>query len=220
MRRDSVKITAFCWSVAAPCACWASAAAAKPRRRAVSRTSPFEFLTIDLASAWNSRSSRHLAPQLGELLGRERARSGLALRRRPRSSHSSASSSSSSQSSGSSSGRRIDGRRGCGRGFEPLDQAVERAGDGVGRRREQLAQDERHELALAGRQGVERRPLQVVRDQIVEPLLVVGRHELLHERVAVRVLDVLEHLPAERALADRLRAAPSARRSRRRCRAV
>ena len=35
------------------CAC---AAASKPRRSAVSRTSPLEFLLIDLASAWNSRS--------------------------------------------------------------------------------------------------------------------------------------------------------------------
>ena len=80
---------------------------------------------------------------------------------------------------------------------------VERAGDGVGRRRQQLAQDQRHELALAGRQRVERRPLQVVGDQVVEPLLVGGRHELLHQRMAVGVLHVLQHLPPQRALADR-----------------
>ena len=56
--------------------------------------------------------------------------------------------------------------------------------------------------ALAGRQGVERRLLQVVGNQVVEPLLLGRGHELLHQGVAVRVLDVFQHLLAQGPLAD------------------
>ena len=56
---------------------------------------------------------------------------------------------------------------------------------------------------MAGREGVKSLSLQITRDQIVEALFVVGRHELLNERVAVGVLHVREHLAAERALAER-----------------
>jgi hypothetical protein len=45
---------------------------------------------------------------------------------------------------------------------------------------------------------------QRIGDQIVQPLLLRRRHELLHESVAVGVLHVLQHLPAQGALTDGL----------------
>ena len=86
--------------------------------------------------------------------------------------------------------------------FEALNEALQRRRNGIGGRGQQLAQDQRHQLALAGRQRIERRPLQVVGHQVVEPLLLLGGHELLHQGVPIRVLDVLQHLPAQRALAE------------------
>ncbi len=161
---------------------------------------------MDLAKRMKLAELRHFLPQLGKLLGRELRPFRLRLRPSSSSSHSSSSSSSCFPILGQFFRRGIHGYRGSCRCFEPVDQTFERARDGVGGRGEQLPQDQRHELALAGREGVERRPLQVVRNQIVEPLLRFGWHELLHEGVTVGVLDVLQHLPAQRALAEGLQA--------------
>ena len=55
---------------------------------------------------------------------------------------------------------------------------------------------------MAGRQGVKRRLLQVFGNQVVEPLFFRRGDEFLHQGMAVGVLDVFQHLLAERALAD------------------
>jgi hypothetical protein len=99
-------------------------------------------------------------------------------------------------------GRRFDYLGSRLRSFKPRDQSSQRGRDRVCGRGKQLAEDQRHELALAGRQGVELVSLQVLRDQLVETLLVARRHELLHQGMPVRVLDVLQHLPPQRALTD------------------
>ena len=51
---------------------------------------------------------------------------------------------------------------------------------------------------------MERLALQVARNELAEALFVFGRHELLHQRMAVGKLDVLQHLPPRRALAEGL----------------
>ena len=56
-------------------------------------------------------------------------------------------------------------------------------------------------------------PLQVLGDEVVEPVFALFRRELLHERKPLGVGDVRGDLPAQRAVADRLRAAPSASRT-------
>ena len=60
-----------------------------------------------------------------------------------------------------------------GGGFELVPSPSRVLGNGIGGRCQQLAQDERHQLALARRQSVERWLLQVLGDQVVEPLLFV-----------------------------------------------
>ncbi len=107
-------------------------------------------------------------------------------------------------------GELVGGRRG---GLGPLrgvvqspDHGLERPRDGAAGRRQQLAQDQRDELPLACRQRIEALPLQVGGDEIIEPLLVRIRDELLHQGVAVGVAHVLEDLPAQGALADRRQA--------------
>ncbi len=48
--------------------------------------------------------------------------------------------------------------------------------------------------------------MEVIRNQVIEPLLFVGRDELLHQRVAIRVLHVLQRLTAQGAFAEGLEA--------------
>src|SRR5207247_21281 len=79
----------------------------------------------------------------------------------------------------------------------------QRSRNRVSRGREQSPQDEGHQLALTGRQREQRGALQVVGHQIVKPLLLVVREELLHERMAVGEEDVFKHLPAQSSLANR-----------------
>ena len=55
---------------------------------------------------------------------------------------------------------------------------------------------------MAGRQGVERRLLEVLGNHVVEPLLLGRGHEFLHQGMAVRVLDVFQHLLAQGPFAD------------------
>ena len=88
--------------------------------------------------------------------------------------------------------------------LEAVGQSLQRVGNRVGGRCQQFAQDQRHELTLACRQSVKRVLLQVVGNEIVEPLFVRARNEFLHQGVAVGVLDVFEHLLAQRPFADRL----------------
>lgn len=57
-------------------------------------------------------------------------------------------------------------------------------------------------MALTGRQRVGALPAQVFGDEVVEPLLVLARKELLDQRVAVRVFDVLEDLAPKGAFAE------------------
>src|SRR5665213_4255688 len=74
----------------------------------------------------------------------------------------------------------------------------------MGGRCEKFAQDQRHELALAGGESVKRVSLQVVRYDVIEPLFVCARYEFLHQSVPVRVVDVFEYLLSQRPFADRL----------------
>lgn len=88
--------------------------------------------------------------------------------------------------------------------FQFGGESGERTGDGVGGAGEQLAKHQRHELTLAGGKGVEVWLLEVFGDEIVEPLLLRAGNEFLHKGVAFGVGDILEHLAAEGALAERL----------------
>ncbi len=88
--------------------------------------------------------------------------------------------------------------------LQAVGQPFERVRDRVSGRCQQFAQDQRHELPLACRESVKRVLLQVIRNQVVEPLLLRRRNEFLHEGMPVRVLDVFEHLLAQRPFADRL----------------
>ena len=86
---------------------------------------------------------------------------------------------------------------------------VERPGDGEGRRRQQLAQHQRHQVRWpkatpAGyRDAGNRRPA-------CRAGLRFLRREVLHERQSAGVGDVGRHLAPERAVAEGLAAAPSA----------
>ena len=106
---------------------------------------------------------------------------------------------SANSSGGASHGLGLLWRRSSSLKAKPL----KRVGNGVGRRRQKLSQDERHEGTLAGRQGVKRRLLQVFGNKIVEPLLLRRRDEFLHQGMPVGVVDVFQHLLAERPLANR-----------------
>ena len=75
-------------------------------------------------------------------------------------------------------------------GLEPVGDRRERAGDGEGGRGQQLAQHQRHQGALAGRQGLQVVASQVFGNQVVEPVFAFLRGELLHQRQALGVGDV------------------------------
>ena len=179
----------------------AFSAAANPRRRAVRRTSPFEFLMIDFASAWNSRDMAISCLQFVQLAGESCRRGASATRSsllhpraiRPRSQ---------AVLRGCRPGLPVAPGTVGGVGYElkPVGQPRACLRSHRWRTGQQLAQDQRHQLTLAGRKGVKRVLLEVFGDEIVEALFVRARHELLHERMAVRVLDVFENLPAKRAL--------------------
>jgi hypothetical protein len=98
--------------------------------------------------------------------------------------------------------RGIHGSNFVGGTLKALGKAVEGAGDRVCGRGEQATQYQRHQLPLAGRQGVKRRPLEILGDEIVETLFVVGWLEWLRERDSLGVTDVFQYVPTERALAD------------------
>ena len=102
--------------------------------------------------------------------------------------------------------RRFDGLDVFGCGFEFDGQADKRVGDGVGRGGQELAQDKRHQGSLAGRQGIEDWLLEVIGNQVVQPLFVRRWLEFLHQGMAIGVFDVLQHLLAECPLANRLEA--------------
>ena len=63
-----------------------------------------------------------------------------------------------------------------------------------------------HESPLSRRQSLQLGPPQVVRHHVVERLLLLGRPELLRDRDAVGVADVLDDLPAQRPMAHRFQA--------------
>lgn len=90
--------------------------------------------------------------------------------------------------------------------LKSADQRAQRPGDREGGRREQLAQDHRHQHPLCGRQGEQFVALQVVRDVLVEPLLLVRGKEVPGDWNALGEADVFEHLPAQCSVAERCEA--------------
>ncbi len=87
--------------------------------------------------------------------------------------------------------------------FETLHQAAQRSRYGEGRGGEQLPQDQRYQGALAVWEHQQLLAAQVLGDALVQPLLFVGRGELLGERDAAGEADVLLHLRAQRPRAHR-----------------
>ena len=71
-------------------------------------------------------------------------------------------------------------------GFQPRPERVERGGDGLRGRGEQLAQDQGGQVALPLRERIAVRPLQEGGHRLVERVLVVGRLERARDRAAVR----------------------------------
>ena len=92
--------------------------------------------------------------------------------------------------------------------FETRTQRVERGSDGLRRRRQQLAQDERGQVALALGERVAVFALQEPGHRLVERVLVVARRERPRDRPPLGVADVLGDLVAQRALAEARQALP------------
>lgn len=90
--------------------------------------------------------------------------------------------------------------------LKSADQRAQRPGDREAGRCEQLAQDHRHQHPLRGRQGEQFVALQVVRDVLVEPLLLVRGKEVPGDRNALGEADVFENLPAQSSVAERCEA--------------
>ena len=91
--------------------------------------------------------------------------------------------------------------------LQPLHHRAQRTGDREAARRQQLPQHQRDELPLSRRQGVQRRPPQVLGHQLPQRLLVLRRREGLDQRDAAGVGDIGLHLTAQRARADVLQSA-------------
>ena len=86
--------------------------------------------------------------------------------------------------------------------FETRTQRVQRGSDGLRRRRQQFAQDERGQVTLALGKRVAVFALQEPGHRLVERVLVVARRERLRDRPPLGVADVLGDLIAQRALAE------------------
>lgn len=87
-------------------------------------------------------------------------------------------------------------------GFEAVGNGSERPGDGKGRGCEEFPQHQRHQAALAGRQGLEIVPPEVVGNEVIELVLALAGIEGLDHGVAFRERHVLRHLAAQGAVAD------------------
>ena len=92
--------------------------------------------------------------------------------------------------------------------FQAKPQRVERGSDGLRRRGEQLAQDQRGQMPLPLGKRVAVLALEKGGDRLVESVLVVGRLERPRDRPPLGVADVLRHLVAQRALAEDREALP------------
>ncbi len=90
--------------------------------------------------------------------------------------------------------------------FQAIGNGGQGAGDGKGGRSEELAQHQRHQGTLAGRQCLKIVPLQVFRHQMVEPVFGIFRSELLHQGQALGVGNVGRDLASQRTVADGLEA--------------
>ena len=190
MRRDSVKMMAFC---AAP----SSAALAKAMSSAFSSALPLALCSMEVAS-WAKPSRSAISCSMAARSASESGCGGLVV--------------------GPFLGGFVErfvvlvqllferfGRFLLAQlGLQPVRDGRQRAGDGEGGRGQQLAQHQRHQRALAGGQRLQVVALQVVGDQVVEPVFAFFRRELLHQRQALGVGDVGSDLPAQRAVADGL----------------
>ena len=87
--------------------------------------------------------------------------------------------------------------------LEAADQRFQCAGDSEGARRQQLAQHQRDQLALAVGQREQTVALQILGHQIIQARLVRARRELTQQWNAPGVLDVGLDLAAQGAFADR-----------------
>ena len=79
---------------------------------------------------------------------------------------------------------------------------VERARDRESGGSEQLAENQRHQAALAGRQGLEIVPPEVIGNEVIELVLALVRIKRLDHGVTFRERHVLRDLAAQGAVAE------------------
>ena len=87
-------------------------------------------------------------------------------------------------------------------GFQPGAQGVQRAGNRQGRRGQQFAQDQSHQMPLAGWERIAALALQEPRDGFVQGMFIIRGPERARDGSPLGIADVLGYLVAEGALAE------------------